>query len=54
MLMNRNKMTVLTPVILSAVISISALLPTFAFSFTSPPVTNANSSVTYNEISDSS
>ena len=51
MLMNRNKMTVLTPVILSAVISVSTLLPTFAFSFTSPPVTNANSSVTYKEIS---
>ena len=49
--MNRNKMTVLTPVILSAVISISTLLPTFAFSFTSPTVTNANSSVTYKEIS---
>lgn len=49
--MNKNKMTVLTPVILSAVISISTLLPTFAFSFTSPPVTNANSSVTYKEIS---
>ncbi|MGA8916871.1 MAG: serine hydrolase domain-containing protein [Nitrososphaeraceae archaeon] len=44
-------MTVLTPVILSAVISVSTLLPTFAFSFTSPPVTNANSSVTDNEIS---
>jgi hypothetical protein len=44
-------MTVLTPVILSAVISVSTLLPTFAFSFTSPPVTNANSSVTYKEIS---
>lgn len=44
-------MTVLTPVILSAVISISTLLPTLAFSFTSPPVTNANSSVTYKEIS---
>ena len=51
MLMNRNKMTVLTPVILSAIISVSTLLPTFAFSFTSPPVTNANSSVTYKEIS---
>ena len=49
--MNRNKMTVLTPVILSAVISVSTLLPTFAFSFTSPPVTNANSSVTYKELS---
>ena len=50
--MNRNKMTVLTPVILSAIgISVSTLLPTFAFSFTSPPVTNANSSVTYKEIS---
>ena len=48
MLMNRNKMTVFTPVILSAVISVSTLLPTFAFS---PPVTNANSSVTYKEIS---
>jgi CubicO group peptidase (beta-lactamase class C family) len=44
-------MTVLTPVILSAIISISTLLPTFAFSFTSPPVANANSSVTYKEIS---
>ncbi|MGB8153897.1 MAG: serine hydrolase domain-containing protein [Nitrososphaeraceae archaeon] len=32
-------------------ISVSTLLPTFAFSFTSPPVTNANSSVTYKEIS---
>jgi D-alanyl-D-alanine-carboxypeptidase/D-alanyl-D-alanine-endopeptidase len=51
MLMNRNKMTVLTPVILSVVISVSTLLPTFAFSFTSPPVTNANSSVTYKELS---
>ena len=51
MLMNRFKMTVLTPVILSAVISVSALLPTFAFSFTSPPVTNANSSGTYKDIS---
>lgn len=51
MLMNRNKMTVFTPVILSAVISVSTLLPTFAFSFTSPPDTNANSSVTYKEIS---
>ena len=49
--MNRNKMTVLTPVILSAVISVSTLLPTFAFSFTSPPDTNANSLVTYKEIS---
>jgi D-alanyl-D-alanine-carboxypeptidase/D-alanyl-D-alanine-endopeptidase len=49
--MNRNKMTVLTPVILSAVISVSTLLPTFAFSFTSPPVTNANSSGNYKEIS---
>lgn len=49
--MNRNKMTVLTPVILSVVISVSTLLPTFAFSFTSPPVTNANSSGTYKEIS---
>ncbi|MGB8450251.1 MAG: hypothetical protein WCE25_11070 [Nitrososphaeraceae archaeon] len=49
--MNKNKMTLLTPVILSAVISVSTLLPTFAFSFTSPPVTNANSSVTDNEIS---
>ena len=49
--MNRNKMTVLTPVILSAVISVSTLLPTFAFSFTSPPVTDANSSGTYKEIS---
>jgi D-alanyl-D-alanine-carboxypeptidase/D-alanyl-D-alanine-endopeptidase len=49
--MNRNKMTVLTPVILSVVISVSTLLPTFAFSFTSPPVTNANSSVTYKELS---
>ena len=43
--MNRNKMTVLTPVILSAVISVSTLLPTFAFSFTSPTVTDANSQV---------
>ena len=51
MLMNRNKMTVLIPVILSAVISVSTLLPTFAFSFTSPSVTNANSSGTYKEIS---
>jgi D-alanyl-D-alanine-carboxypeptidase/D-alanyl-D-alanine-endopeptidase len=49
--MNRNKMTVLTPVILSVVISVSTLLPSFAFSFTSPPVTNANSSVTYKELS---
>lgn len=49
--MNRNKMTVLTPVILSAVISVSTLLPTFAFSFTSPTVTDANSSGTYKEIS---
>lgn len=49
--MNRNKMTLLTPVILSVVISVSTLLPTFAFSFTSPPVTNANSSVTYKELS---
>ena len=32
-------------------ISVSTLLPTFAFSFTSPPDTNANSSVTYKEIS---
>jgi len=44
-------MSVLTPVILLAVISVSTLLPTFAFSFTSHPVTNANSSVTYKEIS---
>jgi len=44
-------MTVLTPVILSAVISVSTLLPTFAFSFTSPTVTDANSSGTYKEIS---
>jgi len=51
MFMNRNKMTVLIPVILSAVISVSTLLPTFAFSFTSPSVTNANSSGTYKEIS---
>ena len=51
MLMNRNKMTVLTPVILSVVISVSTLLPTFAFSFTSPTVTDANSSGTYKEIS---
>jgi len=44
-------MTVLTPVILSVVISVSTLLPTFAFSFTSPTVTDANSSGTYKEIS---
>ena len=49
--MNRNKMTVLTPVILSVVISVSTLLPTYAFSFTSPTVTDANSSGTYKEIS---
>lgn len=56
MLMNRNKMTVLTPFFVAIIfamigISVSTLLPTFAFSFTSPPVTNANSSVTYKEIS---
>jgi serine-type D-Ala-D-Ala carboxypeptidase/endopeptidase len=49
--MNRNKMTVLTPVVLLVVISVSTLLPAFAFSFSSPPVTNANSSVTYKELS---
>ena len=38
-------------IIFAAVISVSTLLPTFAFSFTSPPDTNANSSVTYKEIS---
>ena len=56
MLMNRNKMTVLTPFFVAIIfamigISVSTLLPTFAFSFTSPPDTNANSSVTYKEIS---
>lgn len=53
MLMNRNKMTVFFVAIIFAMIgiSVSTLLPTFAFSFTSPPVTNANSSVTYKEIS---
>ena len=54
--MNRNKMTVLTPFFVAIIfamigISVSTLLPTFAFSFTSPPDTNANSSVTYKEIS---
>ena len=56
MLMNRNKMTVLTPFFVAIIfamigISVSTLLPTFAFSFTSSPDTNANSSVTYKEIS---
>lgn len=53
MLMNRNKMTVFFVAIIFAMIgiSVSTLLPTFAFSFTSPPDTNANSSVTYKEIS---
>ena len=51
--MNRNKMTVFFVAIIFAMIgiSVSTLLPTFAFSFTSPPDTNANSSVTYKEIS---
>ncbi|MFI5423877.1 MAG: serine hydrolase domain-containing protein [Nitrososphaerales archaeon] len=49
-------MTVLTPFFVAIIfamigISVSTLLPTFAFSFTSPPDTNANSSVTYKEIS---
>ncbi|MGB8165843.1 MAG: serine hydrolase domain-containing protein, partial [Nitrososphaeraceae archaeon] len=56
MLMNRNKMTVLTPFFVAIIfamigISVSTLLPSFAFSFTSPPDTNANSSVIYKEIS---
>ena len=53
MLMNRNKMTVFFVAIIFAMIgiSVSTLLPTFAFSFTSPPDTNANSSVIYKEIS---
>jgi len=49
-------MTVLTPFFVAIIfamigISVSTLLPTFAFSFTSPPDTNANSLVTYKEIS---
>ncbi|MGA9909367.1 MAG: serine hydrolase domain-containing protein [Nitrososphaeraceae archaeon] len=53
--MNR-RLTVLTPFFVAIIfamigISVSTLLPSFAFSFTSPPDTNANSSVTYKEIS---